>query len=138
MKDMILALADKAPFILMALGFALWAAARFVESKASANPESDNWDKWAPKIKWASNLYSQAIDWLADTNNLKLGQGQTKLGELNRLVKLFEDKVQQGKYIEAITEVTGFWMAAKNKLLVIPPSVVPLTGSAKEGDSKSL
>jgi hypothetical protein len=135
---------DQLPFIIIALAFLLWAAALFVEKKAKSDPAVNAWDEWAPKLTWASRLYSQAIDWLADTKNLNLGPNQTKLGELNRLVKEFEGKVATGKYLEAIADVVGYWTAAKGKLptmlsdVAIPPASIPPVGSQKVGDSKSL
>lgn len=130
--ELLKAFVDQLPLILVGLGFVVWALARFVEAKAKANPEKDGWDEAAPKLTWAAKLISQAIDWLADTNNLKLGPNQTKLSELNRLVTEFEKKVSEGKYVEAVSEVMGYWTAAKNKV-----PLLPMTGSEKPGDSKS-
>lgn len=140
--EIVQSLVDKLPLILMSLGFVLWALSRVIEAKAKSDPTMDKWDMWSEKLTWASRLYSQAIDWLSDTNNLQLGPGQTKLSELNRLVKIFEEKVAAGRYLEAINDVVGFWTSAKSKLpsiladVKIPPASIPPTGAAKEADSK--
>ena len=130
-------LIDNAPYILIGLGFLLWALARLGEAKAKANPAIDKWDEWQPRLSWAAHLYSQALDWLCDTGNLQL-TGQAKLAELNRLVRAFEGMVANGEYLEAVNGVIGYWTAAKGKLSkLLPPASVPPVGSPKAGDSGS-
>ena len=107
-------LIDNLPMILAALGLLLWAAARLVEAKAKANPAMDAWDKWAPRLQWASQLYSQALDWLVDSGTIKLN-GKEKLAELNRLLKEFQTQVDSGDYKGAIAAVVGYYVDAKGK-----------------------
>ena len=124
-------LIDNLPMILVALGFLLWATARFFEARAKANPEIDKWDEWAPKIQWASSMYGQALDWLCDANVLKL-KGKEKLKELRRLVDEFEKAIESGNYKDAISAVWGYYIDAKAKLNKV--SANPLTADtvAKE------
>ena len=107
-------LIDNLPMILAALGLLLWAAARLVEAKAKANPTVDAWDKWAPRLQWASQLYSQALDWLVDSGSIKLN-GKEKLAELNRLLKEFQTQIDNGDYKGAIAAVVGYYVDAKGK-----------------------
>lgn len=117
-------LIDNLPMILAALGLLLWAAARFTEAKAKANPAIDRWDELAPKLQWASRLYSQAIDWLCDSGKLKF-KGQAKLDELNRLTKAFEEAWLTGNYRDAINAVIGFYTDAKAKAILANPTLQP-------------
>lgn len=117
---------DNLPMLIAALGFLLWAAARLVESKAKSDPAVDKWDLWAPRIKWASDHYSEAIDWLVSSGVLKL-KGAEKLAELNRLVAAFEAAIVSGDYLKAINSVVGFWVDAKNKAIAANPSMPELT-----------
>ena len=107
-------LIDNFPMILAALGLLLWAASRFVDSRAKANPAIDKWDELAPKLQWASRMYSQAIDWLSNSGNLKF-KGQEKLNELNRLTGEFEKAIVAGDYREAINAVWGYYIDAQTK-----------------------
>jgi len=108
-------LIDNLHWIIAAFGLLLWAAAWFAGKKA-ADPRIDKWDEWAPKLQWASGMYSQAIDWLCDAGHLKF-KGQDKLKELNRLTHEFEEAIVTGKYREAIDAVIGYYTAAKMKKL---------------------
>ena len=121
-------LIDNLPTILAGLGLLLWAASRFVESKAKANPAIDKWDIWAPRIKWASGLYSQAIDWLCSAGVLNL-TGEQKLKKLNELVEQFESAIETGDYKAAINQVIGFWLDAQGKAAKVSanPSIGPDT-----------
>ena len=109
-------LIDNLHWIIAAFGLLLWAAAWFVGRKAAADPKHDKWDEWAPKLQWASGMYSQAIDWLCDAGHLKF-KGQDKLKELNRLTHQFEEAILTGNYREAIDAVIGYYTAAKMKKL---------------------
>ena len=115
---------DNLPMIIAAFGLLLWAAARLTEAKAKANPQVDKWDDLAPKLQWASHMYSQAIDWLCDSGKLKF-KGQEKLAELNRLTKAFEDAWFNGNYRDAINAVIGFYTDAKAKALLANPTSQP-------------
>ena len=138
-------LIDNLHYIIMSMGFLLWALSSFVSARAKSDPTVNKWDEWAGKLTWASGLYSQAIDWLANSNNLDLGPGQSKLMKLNELVKSFEGKIAAGRYLEAINDVVGFWTAAKSKLagvgvaippVNIPPVSIPPVGSQTVVDIK--
>jgi thiaminase len=117
-------LIDNLPMILAAFGLLLWAAARFTEARAKANPAHDRWDDWAPKITWASQMYSQAIDWLCSAGVLKL-TGEQKLKKLNELVKAFQKAIETGEYQSAINSVVGFYVDAKGKAISANPSIGP-------------
>jgi len=124
--------------ILAGLGFLLWAAARFVEAKAKANPKHDRWDDAAPKLVWASKLYSEAIDWLADAGYIKWS-GQEKLKKLNEFVAKFEKQVAAGNYLQAVSELIGFCQDAKNKAIkkgVYVPFSPSITQSRQVDTSK--
>ncbi len=105
---------DNLPMILAAIALLLWAAARFVEAKAKADPARDKWDEYAPKVQWAARLYSQAIDWLATAGILDARKGE-KLEMLNRLVREFEKQWDTGNRMEAINTVVGYYVAARGK-----------------------
>ena len=121
---MIAQIIENAPLILVALGFALWAASRFVESKAKANPNHDRWNDLAPALTWASSMYSQAIDWLCDAKVINF-TGKDKLKLLNSLVNTFRKNVEAGNYTDAITEVVGYWRDARNKIASLPVELLP-------------
>jgi len=125
-------LIDNFHYILIGLSFLLWSLARFVEAKAKKDPVKDGWDNAAEKLTWASAKYSQAIDWLCEAKVLNL-TGQQKLEELQKKLKNFEWLVDNGKYIEAVSEVTGYFISAKNK---IGPISLPTTGDQKEAPLK--
>jgi len=115
---------DNLPFVLIAFGFVLWAAARFVESKAKSNPAHDKYDDIAPWITWASDRYSEAIDWLVDAKAINF-KGKDKLELLNRLVQDFQKNIAAGNYVDAISAVVGYWRDARNKILKVIP--VPIS-----------
>lgn len=114
-------LLEKMPYILAGIGFVLWAAAQFIKSKAESNPKKDFWDKYAPTFHWASDAYSQALDWLCDAGFLKL-KGQEKLNKLNELMQDFTKQFEAGNWREAINAVIGFWRDAKGKAVAANPS----------------
>lgn len=107
---------DNLPFVLIAFGFVLWAGARFVESKAKSNPAHDKWDDAAPWLTWASDRYSEAIDWLVDAKAIQF-KGKEKLELLNKLVAGFQKNILAGNYVDAISAVVGYWRDARNKIL---------------------
>ena len=117
-------LIDNIHLIIAAFGLLLWAASQLVSKKAAADPKQDKWDELAPKLQWASHLYSQAIDWLCDSGHLKF-KGQDKLNELNRLTKAFEDAWLTGNYRDAINAVIGFYVDAKAKAILANPTLQP-------------
>lgn len=106
---------DNLPMILAALGFVLWAWAQLTAAKAKANPAKDAWDDRADRAAWASRMYSQAIDWLVEAGAQKWS-GAQKLSELNARVKGFEEQWLAGNYIEALTNLSGFYQDAKAKV----------------------
>lgn len=129
---------ESAPIILVALGFVLWAASRFVEAKAKANPVHDKWNDLSPALTWASSMYSQAIDWLCEAKVINY-HGKEKLKLLNSLVNTFKRNVEAGNYTDAITEVVGYWRDAKNKIASLPIEVIsldPSTGQSLVANSE--
>ena len=108
-------LIDNAPWTLASVGLVIWSLARLIEAKAKANPAQDAWDDWAPRASWASQRYSQAIEWLVQSGHEKWS-GAEKLEQLNARVKGFEEQWAAGNYLEAITNLSGFYQAAKSKV----------------------
>ncbi|MBU1108617.1 MAG: hypothetical protein KKB51_18215 [Candidatus Riflebacteria bacterium] len=119
-------LIDNLPYILAAIGVIIWAASKFVTSRAVANPAVDAWDTWAPRIQWASDHYSEAIDWLVEAKVLKL-VGSEKMAYLNELTADFKKAIEAGDYLEAINSVIGFYKDAKGKAVAANPSTPELT-----------
>lgn len=107
-------LIDNLPYILLGVGLVLWALARLAEAKAKANPDHDRWDDAAPKLIWASKMYSQALDWLVESGHIKWS-GKEKLAQLRVKVAEFEKQVTAGNYLEAVSEVIGFVQDAQGK-----------------------
>lgn len=126
---------DNLPLVFMALGFLLWGAARFVESKAKSNPAHDKWDDAAPWLTWASDRYSEAIDWLCEAKAISF-KGKEKLVLLNKLTNDFQKNILAGNYVDAIASVTGYWRDARNKLLKVIPAQVG-NGNPPQAQSKS-
>lgn len=106
---------DNLHYILPGIALVLWSLARLVDAMARRNPAHDRWDDVAPKLQWASDMYSRALDWLIQAGYGKWS-GAEKLKILNDKLKIFERLCNEGKYLEAIADVTGFHRAAEDKL----------------------
>lgn len=117
-------LIDNLPLELASLALLFWAMARFAEAKAKANPATDVWDTWAPRMTWVSKMYSQAIEWLVQSGAAKW-TGAEKLAQLNAQVKGFEEQWDQGNYREALANLTGFYQAAKSKVEKVAAATLP-------------
>jgi len=100
--------------ILAGVGFLLWAAARFVEAKAKANPKHDKWDDLSPKLVWANKMLTQAIQLYVESKAFSWS-GKERLAEVQKRVLNFEKQWESGNYAIAISEIVGIWEHAKGK-----------------------
>jgi DNA repair ATPase RecN len=106
---------DNMPWILAALGLLLWGLARMIEAYARRDPAINEWDKRAETLHKVSQQYAQAIDWLVQVGAAKWS-GAQKLDELSKRVKEFEADWGAGRYIEALSKLSGFYQSAMSKL----------------------
>ena len=102
-------------FFALAIGFVLWAAAKLVTAYAQKDPAVNEWDTRAAKLRWASDTYSQAVEWLVATG-AKKWTGAEKLAEVEERVKEFEILIDKGEYVKAIAAISGYWRSAASKL----------------------
>lgn len=103
------------PWILASLGLVLWGMARVIEAWAKRDPAINEWDRRAETLHKVSQQYAQAIDWLVQVGAAKWS-GAQKLDELNKRVKEFESDWSAGRYIEALSKLSGFYQAAMSKV----------------------
>lgn len=115
---------DNLPWILASLGLILWGAARMIEAWAKRNPAIDEWDRRADLLHRVSSQYAEALDWLVVAGAKKYS-GAEKLAELNARVKGFETQWEQGNYIEALANLSGFYQDAKAKVEKVAGITLP-------------
>lgn len=122
---------DNIHLILPGVAMVMFAFYLFASAMGKRNPEPDWWDKQAERSKWVLEQYQWGLDQL-----VRLGAGKwtgaEKLAESVARTKRFEDLWAQGKYIEALSEVTGFRQSVMSKLEKAGASQLPFAQSQNQ------
>lgn len=117
-------LIDNLPFILVALGFALWAAAQLVNRRAKNDPAETWEDGWAETLMTLSELGAKGIDLLAQVlkarGDNRLATGQQKAQELQVKVAKWEALWKAGKRREAVVDAFGWYVDLQGKVERLP------------------
>lgn len=108
-------LIDNVHYILPGLALILWGAAKLFVAIGGVMKGEDWFEKNASRVKFASDSYSQALEWMVKSGASSL-KGLEKTAEVARRVNEFEKLWDAGKYVEALALISGYQQAAIDKL----------------------